>query len=90
MPKLHCPKPGVIRILFLTLFLGIGLLSSAQTVSGKVTDPTKNPIVGVSVSVKGVPTSGVTTSEDGTFKLNAVKKLVTQGITACLLNSTLM
>jgi len=55
MPKLQYPKSGVIRILFLSLFLGSGLLSSAQTVSGKVTDPAKQPIAGVSVSVKGIP-----------------------------------
>ena len=73
MPKLQYPKSGVIRILFLSLFLGSGLFSTAQTVSGKVTDLSKTPIVGVSVSVKGLSTSGVTTADDGTFKLNGIK-----------------
>jgi hypothetical protein len=73
MPKLQYPKFGVISSLFLTIFLGIGIISSAQTVSGKVTDVSKNPLVGVSVSVKGMPSSGVATTDDGSFKLNAIK-----------------
>jgi len=73
MPKLQYPKSEVIRILFLTLFLGSAFFSNAQTVSGKVTDPAKQPIAGVSVSVKGVPSNGVTTTDDGSFNLNAIK-----------------
>jgi len=73
MPKLQYPKSGVIRILFLTLFLGSAFFSNAQNVSGKVTDPAKQPIAGVSVSVKGVPSNGVTTTDDGSFNLNAIK-----------------
>jgi TonB-linked SusC/RagA family outer membrane protein len=73
MPKLQYPKFGVISSLLLTFFLAISILGNAQTVSGKVTDVSKNPLVGVSISVKGVPSSGVTTTDDGSFKLNAIK-----------------
>lgn len=43
--------------------------SQTKTVSGKITDATGNPLIGISVTIKGT-SSGTTSNPDGTFKLN--------------------
>src|SRR5689334_14378091 len=42
--------------------------SQTKTVSGKITDATGSPSIGISVTVKGTM-SGTTSNPDGTFKL---------------------
>ncbi|MCS3795944.1 SusC/RagA family TonB-linked outer membrane protein [Niastella sp. OAS944] len=43
--------------------------SQTKSVSGKVTDASGNPLIGISVTIKGTM-SGTTSNPDGTFKLN--------------------
>jgi TonB-dependent starch-binding outer membrane protein SusC len=42
--------------------------AQTKTVTGKITDATGSPLLGISVTIKGT-LSGTTTAEDGTFKL---------------------
>ncbi|MBR6431291.1 MAG: carboxypeptidase-like regulatory domain-containing protein, partial [Muribaculaceae bacterium] len=60
------------RFLLLLLLLAVLPLASwaQQTVRGVVTDPSGDPLVGVSVIVKG-STTGVTTDLDGTYAIAA-------------------
>lgn len=43
--------------------------SQTKSVSGKITDASGNPLIGISVTIKGT-LSGTTSNPDGTFKLN--------------------
>jgi TonB-linked SusC/RagA family outer membrane protein len=43
--------------------------SQTKSVSGKITDASGNPLLGISVTIKGT-LSGTTSNPDGTFKLN--------------------
>lgn len=47
------------------------LLAASLSVSGTVTDPTGEPLIGVSVTVKGQPT-GVTTDIDGNYTITGI------------------
>ena len=63
----------VLRPLVLSLLLVLGggitaLSAQNREVSGKVLDANQQPLVGVAVLVDGT-TKGVTTSENGTFKI---------------------
>lgn len=69
--------PRKLRALALAL-LGIcalafspDLLAASLSVSGTVTDPTGEPLIGVSVTVKGQPT-GVTTDIDGNYTITGI------------------
>lgn len=70
---LHVRVLHFIQFCFLTLFLPTALLAQqpSHTVSGVVTDSKKNPLQGVSVTVKGT-TKGTITTSDGRFTLNNV------------------
>jgi TonB-linked SusC/RagA family outer membrane protein len=59
------------KLLSLIFLLSILHAVYAQTkpVTGKVTDASGNPLLGISVTIKGTA-SGTTTTADGTFKLN--------------------
>lgn len=61
------------RFLFLALFGVLSLAAAAQgkTVSGNVTDPSGEPIIGASVLIKGT-TQGVATDFDGNYSLKNV------------------
>lgn len=65
-----------IKSLFLLLFMvtGIHVMSAQQiSITGTVTDPLGEPLLGVSVTVPGTPT-GVSTDLDGKFSINADAK----------------
>lgn len=72
MPKLCNPKNWVINSLILFFFLILSTAGVAQTVTGKVTDASKMPLAGVSIKLKAASSSGVTTSDDGSFKISPV------------------
>ena len=56
-------------ILSLLLFLGFGTMALAQTtLSGSVSDDTKNPLIGATIAVKGT-INGTTTDVNGKFAL---------------------
>ena len=63
------------KLLLLTYFLIMGLLSFAQTkvVNGKVIDETGNPIPGVTVMQKGSK-KGTQTDKDGNFSITISEK----------------
>lgn len=64
-------EPNIMRKILLILFMLIGFLGTAmaqKTLTGTVTDETKNPIPGVSVVVKGT-TIGTLTDAAGKFQL---------------------
>jgi TonB-linked SusC/RagA family outer membrane protein len=56
---------------FLLTFSTIGLFAQNMTVTGKVTDETGAPLVGVSVKVKGA-NKGVQSNNDGSFQIGVV------------------
>jgi TonB-linked SusC/RagA family outer membrane protein len=57
----------------LTLFLSLGVLISAQaqnrTITGRVLNDRNEPLAGASVAIKNNPTTGTTTSDEGSFTL---------------------
>ena len=57
------------KLLFLLLFSLVGVLAQARIVTGTVVDSDGEPMVGVSVTVKGVQ-GGVTTDIDGKYSIN--------------------
>lgn len=64
------PRTGWSGILLMAGFLLFGVqLGLAQSVSGKVVDQEANPLVGVTVVVKGTQT-GTSTDGNGSFKIN--------------------
>ena len=67
----HAVRDNVSRLLLLMLLAVLPLLGWAQQmVRGVVTDKTGDPLIGVSVLVKGTPT-GVTTDIDGNYAIAA-------------------
>ncbi len=65
-----CKKLYGVLLLMLTLALGILPATAAQlSVSGTVTDTSGEPLIGVSVAVKGAK-GGTTTDLDGNFTIN--------------------
>ena len=54
----------------LFLFLSITVSAQDRVITGKVTDSAGRGIAGASVSVKGLPSRGTTTSSDGNFSLS--------------------
>jgi TonB-linked SusC/RagA family outer membrane protein len=52
------------------LFMGIGINYAQKIVSGKVTDPTGDPVIGATVLVKESPGVGTITDIDGTYTVN--------------------
>jgi TonB-linked SusC/RagA family outer membrane protein len=60
------------QVLFvlLVLFGSISMTFGQRTVSGKVTDPTGETVIGANVVVKEVPTVGTITDIDGMFELS--------------------
>ncbi|HZI53132.1 MAG TPA: SusC/RagA family TonB-linked outer membrane protein [Chitinophagaceae bacterium] len=64
-------KPGMIRLMFTFLFIGLLSVANAQTtVTGTVTDEESKPVSGATVTVKGTVTS-VATDASGKFSINA-------------------
>ena len=64
-------KPGMIRLMFTFLFIGLLSVANAQTtVTGTVTDEDSKPVSGATVTVKGTVTS-VATDAAGKFSINA-------------------
>lgn len=60
--------------MFLVLAVLLSIMgAAAQTVKGKVLDDTKNPLIGVSVLIKGTQT-GTISDENGLFTLTGVNK----------------
>jgi TonB-linked SusC/RagA family outer membrane protein len=57
----------LLALLFMTCML-CAAYAQTKTVTGKITDATGSPLLGISVTIKGT-LSGTTTAEDGTFKL---------------------
>ncbi len=51
------------------LFLGIGISYAQKTVSGKVTDPAGDPVIGATVLVKEAPGVGTITDIDGMYSV---------------------
>ncbi|HEY5967327.1 MAG TPA: SusC/RagA family TonB-linked outer membrane protein [Chitinophagaceae bacterium] len=63
-------KPGMIRLMFTFLFIGLLSVANAQTtVTGTVTDEESKPVSGATVTVKGTVTS-VATDASGKFSIN--------------------
>ena len=60
----------------LLLLSSVGF-SQDRVVSGKVTDSTGNGVAGVSVSVKGQPSIGTTTAENGNYSLSVPSNATT-------------
>ncbi len=58
-----------IHLLFLILFVGIGIAFAQNQVVGSVTDESGEPVIGASIQVKGT-SLGTVTGIDGTFSLN--------------------
>ena len=65
------------KLLALLLMTAMLFTAYAQTkpVTGKVTDASGNPLLGISVTIKGTM-SGTTTAEDGSFKLTVPENAV--------------
>ena len=65
-------RQNVMKLLLTSLLLGfLGLGSSfAQTIKGKVTDSSNQPLAGAAVFFKGTST-GITTDADGRYSINA-------------------
>ena len=64
-------KPGMMRLMFTLLFIGLLSVANAQTtVTGTVTDEESKPVSGATVTVKGTVTS-VATDASGKFSINA-------------------
>jgi len=64
-------KPGMIRLMFTLLFIGLLSVANAQTtVTGTVTDEDRKPVSGATVTVKGTVTSAATDAA-GKFSINA-------------------
>jgi len=62
---------GLLRMSLITawmLFISIGVMAQASQITGTVVDANNDPVIGVSVSVKGT-TNGTITDIDGNFKL---------------------
>ena len=63
-------KPGMIRLMFTFLFIGLLSVANAQTtVTGTVTDEDRKPVSGATVTVKGTVTSAATDAA-GKFSIN--------------------
>jgi iron complex outermembrane receptor protein len=60
-----------IKFLILILFFGITSIFWAQTITGKVTDELKSPLLGTTVLEKGTM-NGITTDFNGDFSINVV------------------
>lgn len=60
-------------ILFLLLFIPVGMMAQTTVVKGRVTDTEGAPVQSASVSIKG-STGGTTTQADGSFSLSVDKK----------------
>ena len=71
LTKLLKAKRGLIAGCFATL-LSFSAWSQNLTVSGTVTDPIGEALIGVSVSVKGDPTKGAATDFDGQYTLKDI------------------
>ncbi|MCH5599066.1 carboxypeptidase-like regulatory domain-containing protein [Niabella ginsengisoli] len=56
-------------ILFLLTFWIGSLLAQEVEVTGIITDPTSNPLVGVSVTIKDQAGFGTTSNEDGHYQI---------------------
>ena len=57
-----------------SVFVYLQLVHKKITISGKVTDEMKDPIIGATVSVKGDNTAGTITDLDGNYFLEADSK----------------
>lgn len=57
-------------LIMLTLLSTLSALAQERSISGAVIDEKGEPLIGVSVSIKGT-TTGTLTDIDGKFKLNA-------------------
>ena len=61
---------GCFRFLILTVCLGLSVVLKAQNVlTGKVTDKSKEPLIGATVSIEGQESKGTITDIDGNYKL---------------------
>src|SRR6056297_546399 len=58
--------------LFAVVFLGFGLITKAQKITGVVTDENNDPLVGVNISVMN-SFSGTVTQSDGSYSLHLKK-----------------
>lgn len=69
-PSFHSkPGPGWLGFLWIAGFILLGFqLSMAQAISGKVVDQEANPLIGVTIAVKGTST-GTSTDAGGNFRL---------------------
>ena len=61
-------------LLVMLLFCVSAISAQKITISGKVTDEMKDPIIGATVSVKGDNTAGTITDLDGNYFLEADSK----------------
>lgn len=62
-------------LIMLTLLSTLSALAQERSISGAVIDEKGEPLIGVSVSIKGT-TTGTLTDIDGKFKLNAASHAV--------------
>jgi TonB-linked SusC/RagA family outer membrane protein len=70
MNKINNTIKNTLAILFLAPMLLVGYIAGAQSVTGRVTDPSGEPVIGGNVIVKGTNT-GVITDANGVYKINA-------------------
>ena len=72
-------KKGIQRFIAVVCFVCLSMLASAQvSVTGKVIDKKENkPVAGATVQVKGTPSIGTTTDENGNFSLKVPSLNVT-------------